>query len=292
MAEPLPVVGFIGLGRMGGPMCHNLLRAGFPVLVYNRTPAKAEGLRAAGARVLGSAGDVAEAADVICACLDRVEASREVFLGRDGVVDRSRAGSVAIDHGTIGPDLAREIGADLGAKGIGFLDAPVSGGPEGADQGALTIMVGGSAETFERARPVMRAYGKTVVRMGGVGAGSLTKLVNQLLTLVHGAAAAEALAFAERSGLALAAVGEVMKVSFGQSKMLERTLSRVLAGNFESGAALRLYAKDLDLIDAVARETGAVLPLTGAAGGLLAKAAARGWSDRDVAALIGLFRRS
>lgn len=292
MAEPLPAVGFIGLGRMGLPMCHNLLKAGFPLLVYNRTAAKADGLRAAGARVLGSAGDVAAEADVICACLDRVETSREVFLGPDGVVNRGRAGSVALDHGTIGPDLAREIGAGLGAKGIGFLDAPISGGPEGAEQGTLTIMAGGLAETFDRAGPVMRAYGRTVVRMGEVGAGSLTKLVNQLLTFVHGAAAAEALAFAERSGLDLAAVGEVMKVSFGQSKMLERTLARVLAGNFGAGAALRLYAKDLGLIDAVGRETGARLPLTGAAEGLLAEAAARGWSDRDIAALIGLFRSS
>ncbi len=291
MAE-LPVVGFIGLGRMGLPMCHNLLKAAFPLVVYNRTATKADGLRAAGARVLGSAGDVAAEADVICACLDRVETSREVFLGPDGVANRARPGSVALDHGTIGPDLAREIGAGLGARGIGFLDAPVSGGPEGAEQGTLTIMAGGSARTFERAGPVMRAYGKTVVRMGELGTGSLTKLVNQLLTFVHGAAAAEALAFAERTGLDLAAVGEVMKVSFGQSKMLERTLGRVLAGNFEAGAALRLYAKDLGLIDAVGREAGARLPLTSAAETLLADAAARGWSDRDIAALIGLFRPS
>ena len=290
MLEGRPVVGFIGLGRMGLPMCRNLLKAGFPLLVYNRTAAKADALMAPGAKVLGSVGDVAAESDVICACLDRVETSREVFLGLDGVATRARPGSVALDHGTVGPDLAREIGAGLGAKGIGFLDAPVSGGPEGAEQGTLTIMAGGAAETFERAGPVMRAYGNTVVRMGDVGAGSLTKLVNQLLTFVHGAAAAEALAFAERAGLDLAAVGEVMKVSFGQSKMLERTLGRVLAGNFEAGAALRLYAKDLGLIEAVGRETGAMLPLTGAAEGLLAEAGARGWSDRDLAALIELFR--
>ena len=290
MPDPGPVVGFIGLGRMGLPMSRNLLKAGFSLLVYNRTPAKAESLRAAGAEVLGSPGDVAARADVICACLDRVEASREVFLGTGGVADRARPGTVAVDHGTIGPDLAREIGAALGRRTIGFLDAPVSGGPEGAEQGTLTIMAGGSAKAFERAAPVMRAYGKNLVRMGEVGAGSLTKLVNQLLTFVHGAAAAEALAFAERAGLDLAAVGEVMRSSFGQSKMLERTLGRVLAENFEAGAALRLYAKDLGLIDVVGRETGAALPMTGAARGLLAQAAARGWSDRDIAALFGLFR--
>jgi len=290
MPEALPVAGFIGLGRMGLPMSRNLLKAGFPLLVYNRTAAKAESLLALGARVLGSAGEVAAGADVIFVCLDRVETSRDVFLGPGGVRDRGRPGSVAVDHGTIGPDLAREIAAALAGRSIGFLDAPVSGGPEGAEHGTLTIMAGGTAETFDRAAPVMRAYGTTVVRMGDAGAGSLTKLVNQLLTFVHGAAAAEALAFAERAGLDLAAVGEVMKVSFGQSKMLERTLGRVLTGNFEAGAALRLYAKDLGLIDAVGRQTGAALPLTAAAERLLAEAGARGWSDRDIAALIGLFR--
>ena len=290
MADQRPVVGFIGLGRMGLPMACNLLKSGFPLLVYNRTAAKAESLRAAGAEVLTGAGDVAARADIVCACLDRVEASRDLFLGPGGVAERARPGTIALDHGTIGPTLAREIAAGLGVRGIDFLDAPVSGGPEGAEQGTLTIMAGGPAETFARAEPVLRAYGKTVVRMGEVGAGSLTKLVNQLLTFVHGAAAAEALAFAERAGLDLAAVGEVMKVSFGQSRMLDRTLGRVLAGNFEAGAALRLYAKDLGLIDEVGRETGASLPLTRAAEQLLGQAAAAGMSDRDIAALIALFR--
>lgn len=290
MADPRLVVGFIGLGRMGLPMARRLLEAGFPIVVHNRTAAKAEPLRAAGAAVLGTPGDVAARADVVCTCLDRVETSTEVFLGPGGVVERARPGTLAIDHGTIGPDLARSIAAGLGQRRIDFLDAPVSGGPEGAEQGTLTIMAGGAAPAFERGLPVMRAYGRTVVRMGEVGAGSLTKLVNQLLTFVHGAAAAEALAFAERAGLDLAAVGDVMKVSFGQSKMLERTLGRVLQGHYEAGAALRLYAKDLGLIDEVGRGTGASLPLTAAAERLLDQAKTAGLADRDIAALIGLYR--
>lgn len=289
MAE-VPTVGFIGLGRMGFPMAANLRKAGFPLIVYNRTAAKAEPLRDAGATVARSVASLLARADVVCACLDRVETSEEVFLGPDGMAAVGRPGSIAIDFGTIGPDTARKIAAGLAARDIGFLDAPVSGGPEGAERATLTIMAGGTPAAFERAYPVLRACGSTVVRMGESGAGSLTKLVNQLLTFVHGAAAAEALAFAERTGLDLAAVGEIMKVSFGQSKMLERTLGRVLAGNFEAGAALRLYAKDLGLIGAVGKETGARLPMTEAAEALLAQSAWRGWSDRDIAGLIGLFR--
>lgn len=281
-------VGFVGLGRMGLPMAKNLLQGGFPLVVFNRTAAKAEPLRMLGAAVAADPGEVAERADVICACLDRVEASRELFLGP--VAERARPGAVAVDFGTIGPDLAREIAGGLGRKGVGFLDAPVSGGPEGAERATLTIMAGGAGETFERALPVLKVCGTTVVRMGDSGAGSLTKLVNQLLTFVHGAAAAEALVFAERAGLDLAAVGEVMKVSFGQSRMLERTLARTLAGNFEAGAALRLYAKDLGLITALGEEIGAHLPLVETAERLLGQAGWRGLADRDIAALVTLFR--
>jgi 3-hydroxyisobutyrate dehydrogenase len=290
MPEPKPTIGFIGLGRMGLPMAKKLLESGYPVTVYNRTAAKAAPLVALGATLAPSVGAVAATADLIGACLDRVETSIAVFLGPDGVADRARAGTLAVDHGTIGPDTARTIAQGLAGRGIDFLDAPVSGGPEGAERGTLTIMAGGSQAGFDRAAPVLRAYGKTVVRMGGVGTGSLTKLVNQLLCFVHGAVAAEALAFAERSGLDLAAVGRVMEVSFGQSRMFERTLGRVLAGDLQAGAALRLYDKDLGLIEQVGRETGARLPLTRAAERLLEEALRSGLEDGDLAALIRLFR--
>src|SRR5689334_2212881 len=134
MSEPKPTVGFIGLGRMSRPMAHNLLRAGFPVVVYNRTVAKAAPVVSLGAVLAPSAGALAAAADVVCACLDRVETSEAVFLGPDGVRERARPGTLAIDHGTIGPDTARGIARGLAASGCEFLDAPVSGGPEGAER--------------------------------------------------------------------------------------------------------------------------------------------------------------
>ena len=289
MREP-PVVGFVGLGRMGLPMAGNLLAKGFPVVGFNRTAARAEPLRVAGATIASSVGDLVAQADIVCACLDRVETSVEVFLGADGVLGRGKPGMLAIDFSTIGPDTAREIASGLATRGIEFLDAPVSGGPEGATKATLTIMTGGREAAFRAAEGVLRACGTTVVRMGEVGAGSLTKLVNQMLTFVHGAVAAEALAFAERNGLDLAAVGEVMKVSFGQSRMLERTLGRVLAGDFEAGAALRLYAKDLGIIGRVGRQVGASLPLTEAADALLERARSAGYGDRDLASLMEVLR--
>ncbi|MFN0180908.1 MAG: NAD(P)-dependent oxidoreductase [Gemmatimonadales bacterium] len=290
MPEPL-VVGFVGLGRMGLPMCRRLLAAGVPLVVYNRTPAKAAPLASLGASVVADPGELAAAADLVVTCLDRVEASVEVFLGPNGVAARARPGTIGVDHGTIGPDTARQIAAGLAERGIGFLDAPVSGGPEGAEQGTLSIMAGGAADLFERVRPMMAAYGKTIVRTGDVGTGSLTKLVNQLLTFVHGAVAAEALGFAERNGLDLGAVGQVVQMSFGQSRMLERTLARVLAGNFVAGAPLRLYGKDLGLIDQVGAASGATLPLTEAAERVLARATEHGLAEADIAALYQLFRK-
>ena len=277
---------------MGLPMCHNLLKAGFPLVVYNRTAAKADELVAAGAARAPSVAALAERCHFVFACLDRVEASEEVFLGAGGVAAHARPGTIVADHGTIGPDTARHLAAGLALKGIGFLDAPVSGGPEGADRGTLTIMVGGSADHFDQAVVPMRAYGTTIVRMGEVGAGSLTKLVNQLLCFVHGAVAAEALGFGERVGLDLAALGDLMRVSFGQSRMFDRTLTRVLAGQFEAGAALRLYGKDLGLIDRAAAACGAAVPLTVAAESVLARAKAAGLAEHDIAALVHLYRPS
>ncbi len=290
MLDPKPRVGFVGLGRMGLPMSRKLLEAGYPLTVYNRTAAKADALAAAGARVATRVGDLASEADIVCTCLDTTAASAKIFLGPDGVLTHGRPGTIAIDHGTIGPDLARRIAGSLGERGIEFLDAPVSGGPEGASQGTLTIMVGGAADTFDRALPMMRAYGRTIARMGAAGAGSLTKLVNQLLTFVHGAVAAESLALAERVGLDLAALGEVLAASFGQSRMLERTLGRVRTGDFEAGAALRLYSKDLGLVEQAATEAGARVPMLAAAEAVLNQALERGLSERDVAALVLMFR--
>lgn len=280
-----PVVGFIGTGAMGRPMAHNLLRAGFPLVVFTRTASRAAPLVEAGADVAGSVAALAARCDVVVACLDTVAASEAVFLGDDGVAAHARPGALWIDHATITPALAVRLGAEAEARGMAFLDAPVSGGPEGAAKGTLAIMAGGSEAAFARAVPVMSAYGQVVRRMGPVGSGTHTKLVNQLLTFVHGMAAAEAIALAQGLGVSLEAMAEVLRASFGHSRMLDRTLARVQAGDYVAGATLRLYTKDL----AITREAGAALgiplPVLAHAEGVLGEAVAEGLGDRDIAAL-------
>lgn len=284
-APASPVVGFIGTGAMGRPMAHNLLRAGFPVVVFTRTAARAAPLVEAGAQLAESVAALAARCDVVVTCLDTVAASEAVFLGNDGVAAHARPGALWIDHATITPALAVQLGAEAEARGMAFLDAPVSGGPEGAAKGTLAIMAGGSAEAFARALPVLSASGQVVRHLGPVGSGTHAKLVNQLLTFVHGMAAAEALALAAGLGVSLEPLAEVLRASFGHSRMLERTLARVQAEDYAAGAALRLYTKDL----AITREAGAAhglsLPVLAHAEAVLAQAIAEGMGDRDLAAL-------
>lgn len=287
----LPRVGFIGIGRMGLPMCRRLLAAGAELTVFNRTAERAAPLVEAGARQAATPSELADQVDVVLTCLASVEATEDALLGETGVRSRLRPGMLVVDHGTIGPHAARRFAAQLAESGAEFLDAPVSGGPEGAAAGTLAIMAGGSESGFRRAEPVLRAYGRMVVRVGEVGAGSVLKLVNQILTFVHGTVAAEALALARRGGLDLATAGEVLRGSFGQSRMLERTLARIEAGDFDAGAALRLYGKDLGLVLDAGAEAGAALPLTRAAQGILGRAREAGLADRDLAALFLLYER-
>ncbi|MGQ0647540.1 MAG: NAD(P)-dependent oxidoreductase [Gemmatimonadaceae bacterium] len=281
----LPTIGFIGLGKMGRPMCENLLRAGYSLVVHNRTQAKTAPLEALGATVAASPADVADRVAVITTCLDTVASSEQVFLGPAGLVARARSGALLIDHSTISPSLARAIGQSAHRRGLQFLDAPVSGGPEGAQQGTLAIMVGGEEEAFTRATPILRAYGQTILRMGDVGSGTHAKLVNQLLTFVHGATAAEGIALAQRVGLDLDALAEVLRSSFGHSRMLDRTLDRVRSVNYVAGAALSLFEKDLGLVRDVGESVSLTLPVATAAQSILEAAHAAGLSASDIAAL-------
>src|SRR5688572_28168924 len=179
-----PRVGFIGLGNMGKPMAERVLRAGFALTVYSRTLSRAESLVAGGARAAASPAEVARGADVVLACLPNVAASLEVFLKADGVLEAARPGLIVVDHSTIDVATARGLHAALSAKGSSFLDAPISGGPTGAAEGSLSIMVGGEREPYDRCLPVFQAMGRKVVHMGPTGSGTAAKLANQLLVSV------------------------------------------------------------------------------------------------------------
>jgi 3-hydroxyisobutyrate dehydrogenase-like beta-hydroxyacid dehydrogenase len=270
---------------MGLPMAHHLLRAGYPLVVHTRTAARAAPLVDAGATLAPSVAALAAQCDVIASCLNTVAASEAVFLGPEGVAAHARAGTLWVDHATITPALAERLGAEAEARGAAFLDAPVSGGPEGAARGTLAIMVGGSAEAFGRARPVLEAMGQVVRHLGPVGSGTHAKLVNQLLTFVHGMAAAEAIALAQGLGVQLDALAEVLRASFGHSRMLDRTLARVQGGDYVAGATLALYQKDLGITHDAASAHGIPMPVLAHAEAYLQQALAEGLGAQDIAAL-------
>lgn len=280
-----PVIGFIGTGTMGMPMCHNLLRVGHPLVVFNRTAARVAPLVTAGAQLSGSVGELSAASDIVICCLDSVAASEAVLLGDAGVVASARPGTILVEHSTISPALVSRVAIAARARSVGFLDAPVSGGPEGAAQGTLAIMVGGDEHTFASVSPILGAYGGTIRLLGPNGAGTNAKLVNQLLTFVHGAAAAEAIALAEASGLDVRAFSEVLRESFGYSRMFDRTSARVLGHDYSAGAALRLFAKDLGLVRELGGVTGIPLPVADAAQVILDAAIEGGFAEQDIAAL-------
>ncbi|MCB0000511.1 MAG: NAD(P)-dependent oxidoreductase, partial [Anaerolineales bacterium] len=196
-------VGFIGLGIMGRGMAHNLLNAGFAVRVWNRTASRMDDLVAAGATAGSSPADVAAHSDITFVCVSDTPDVQAVILGENGVIDGAQPGALIVDHSTISPIATKEIANKLAEKGVHMLDAPISGGSEGAAKGTLSIMVGGDAAQFERALPAFQAMGKTITHVGPSGAGQMVKLVNQILVVVTMQAVGEALLFAQAGGLDL-----------------------------------------------------------------------------------------
>lgn len=278
-------IGMVGLGRMGDPVCRRLLAAGYDVRVFSRTMARAQPLLDAGARAAASIAELAGSADSVLTCLDTVEACEEVALSPRGIVSHARPGTLLVELSTISPALATRVENAAAARGLDYADAPVSGGPEGARNGTLAIMVGGSDAAFARAEPILRSFGRTVVHMGSAGRGTETKLVNQLLTFVHGAVAAEAIALAEHAGLDLEKLATVLGAGFGQSRMLERTLARVASDDYEAGAALQLYRKDVTLLQELSATLGLQLAIGTPAQSILEHAIDEGFGARDIAAL-------
>lgn len=253
-------VGFIGLGIMGGPMAANLLAAGYELTVWNRTAAKTEPLAAAGARVAGSPAEVAAASEVTFTCVTASADVEAVVLGPGGVIEGATPGSIVVDCSTIAPATARKVHARLAERGVAMLDAPVSGGDVGAKAGTLAIMVGGDAETFERALPVLRAIGKTIVHVGPPGAGQVVKLCNQVAGGLNLLAMAEAISLCRRSGVDPEKMLEVVSAGAAGSWMLQHLGPRAVAGDFAPGFMVDLMQKDLGLVLEAAHETHTPLP--------------------------------
>ncbi len=285
-------VAFVGLGVMGFPMAGWLSGAGHSVAVYNRTGAKAEAWaeRYEGS-VAGSLADAVVGAEIVFTCVGDDPDVREVVLGSDGLIQAMRPGTVFVDHTTASAELAREI-AEAGSKrGVACLDAPVSGGQAGAEQGTLTVMVGGERDAFDRAEPVIDAYSKSVRLLGPAGSGQLTKMVNQIAIAGVVQGLAEALNFAVRAGLDPAAVIDTISRGAAQSWQMENRWETMVADEFEFGFAVEWMRKDLRICLQEARGNGAELPVAALVDQFYADVEGMGGSRWDTSSLIARLNR-
>lgn len=279
-------VGFVGLGKMGRPMALNLLRAGFDLVVHNRSRGVVAEMVDAGAKAADAPCAVAARCDVVLTCLPDTAAVEQVYLADEGLGAGARPGQVFVDHSTVGPSTSRQLAAALQEKGASFLDGPVSGGTAGAQSGTLTIMVGGDAAAFATARPILAALGKNIHHVGPSGAGSVIKLANQLLVAINMAGAVEALVLGVKAGADPRVMLEVLSTSFGGSAMLDRAVPLILQRKFEPGTPINLILKDLGLIAALGKETTVRLILGSLAEEIFTEARASGLGQLDMAALV------
>ncbi len=256
-------VAFIGLGVMGYPMAGHLAKAGHEVTVYNRTAAKAKSWCATfGGESAVTPGDAAKDAEIVFSCVGNDDDVRDVLLGKDGVLAAMLSGAMIVDHTTASAKIAREIAALAEQRSVGFLDAPVSGGQAGAENGQLTVMVGGETDDFERAAPVIDSYAKAITHIGPVGAGQLAKMVNQICIAGVVQGLAEGLHFAGKAGLDPAKVIESISKGAAQSWQMENRWKTMVNGEFEFGFAVDWMRKDLAIALQEAAENGATLEMT------------------------------
>jgi 3-hydroxyisobutyrate dehydrogenase-like beta-hydroxyacid dehydrogenase len=280
-------VAFIGLGVMGYPMAGHLASKGHEVRVYNRTAAKAEQWVAEHG---GSSGatprEAAEGAELVMVCVGNDDDLRGVVLGEDGAFAGMAAGSVLVDHTTASATVARELAAAADERGLAFLDAPVSGGQAGAVNGVLTVMVGGSAQTYARAEPVIQSYARMSRLMGEAGSGQLTKMVNQICIAGVVQGLAEAVHFSQQAGLDGLAVMEVISKGAAQSWQMENRHKTMLSGEFDFGFAVDWMRKDLSILLEEARHNGAQLPMTALVDQFYADVQAMGGNRWDTSSLL------
>jgi 3-hydroxyisobutyrate dehydrogenase len=255
-------VGFVGLGIMGQGMARNLIKAGYTVHVWNRTASKMATLVAEGAKASSSPADVAAQCDTIVICVSDTPDVEAVVLGENGIIHGAKSGALVIDCSTISPQATRDIAAKLNEKGIHLVDAPVSGGSEGAARGTLTIMVGGTEADFQRALPVLQGMGKTITHIGEVGAGQVVKAVNQVLVVGNCLAMCEALLLAQAGGVDLQKTIDAISQGAAGSWMFTNRAPQIIRRDWRPGFTVALQQKDLRLVLDAADELGVPLPGT------------------------------
>jgi 3-hydroxyisobutyrate dehydrogenase len=286
-------VAFIGLGVMGYPMAGYLAKAGHAVTVFNRTAAKAERWAAEfGGATAPSPAAAADGADFVFSCVGNDEDLRSVTMGEGGAFEGLQPGAVFVDHTTTSAEVARELHAEAARRGFSFVDAPVSGGQAGAENGQLTVMIGGDLDSVTRAAPLIDCYARMQARLGGAGSGQLAKMVNQICIagLVQGLA--EALNFADRAGLDAQAVVDVISKGAAQSWQMDNRASTMIAGKFDYGFAVEWMRKDLGYVLGEARRNGAHLPVTALVDQFYSQVQALGGSRWDTSSLIVPLRKA
>ena len=281
-------LGFIGLGLMGKPMAGHLLKAGFPLTVHNRSQAAVDELIVAGAKSAPSPKEMAQNADIVFTCLPDSPDVEQIVLGKDGIIEGAREGLIVVDHSTIKPATARNIAAELSSHGVKFLDAPVSGGQVGAQNGTLTIMVGGDADALEKAKLAMQAYGKSITHIGASGAGQVAKCCNQIMVAAQMAAMAELLIFARKADVDPQKVVAAIKGGAAQCWTLDNKPERLFAGNRQPGFKAHMQVKDLHIVMDSAKEFGMPLPATTVTTNLYDEMLKMGLGDLDNSAVVAV----
>jgi len=279
-------IAFIGLGIMGSPMAVHLQNVGFDVVGYNRSPGKTAPLVQAGGRAAESVAAAVADADIIAVMVPDSPDVRDVLAGDDGVFAHGKPDALIIDFSSIRPDVTVELAAAAQAAGFKILDAPVSGGEAGAKNAALSIMVGGAAQDYQAALPVLEAVGKTVVHVGPNGAGQTVKAANQLIVAVNIQVLAEAVVFLEAYGVDTEAALKVLGGGLAGSKVLEQKSQNMLTRSFDPGFRIELHHKDLGIVTSAAREAGVVIPLGALVAQLMASARANGDDGLDHSGLL------
>jgi 3-hydroxyisobutyrate dehydrogenase len=284
-------VGFIGVGNMGNPMAYNVLKAGFPMLVYDTNPQAMDNLLQAGAKRAASIQDVAAQSDITLTSLPASPDVETVYLQAGGLVDSAQPGAILIDLSSVLPSTPRKIEPRAKERGVHFLEAPVSGGVSGARAATLAIMVGGDPQVLERARPVLRAIGPNIFHVGPAGSGNTVKAINNMMSSVNALAMMEGLALGVKAGLDPMTIYEVVKASSGASKALERIPNALLPRKFEPGFKVQLMNKDLDTFTTIAKELHVPVSFANIAQQYQQAAMAAGLSEHDTSVVMTIIER-
>jgi 2-hydroxy-3-oxopropionate reductase len=284
-------VGFVGLGLMGLPMARNLLKAGYQLTVWNRTAAKAEPLVAEGALAAASPAEVARRSDVVVTIVTDSPDVEAVVGGENGVLSGSAPGMVWIDMSTISPEVTRRLGAAAAERGVVSLDAPVSGGPPGAEAGTLSIMVGGNQDMFDTCLPILQAMGRTIVRVGDLGAGQVTKACNQVVIAATLAGIAEALVLGAKGGVDPALIRQALMGGYAASRLLEVHGERMIQHAFDPGFFVKLHNKDLNIVLDMARASAVAVPVSALAAQHYNALVADGDGELDNSAMVKVYER-